>query len=196
MISALVKEYFSRDLSPLEDAQLERLLMEDGETADAFFEEAKAGYAALGLKVPERILEPKSRMRVWRWMVPTALAAGLVFGWVGAHLLLPSAPKTSATVKVTDEGGTQALASTRTLGFAPKAQVRPARIEVTLKQRELVVVKVVRQDGQTLKVLQAGTLGAGTYVFQWDERSELGETVPKGQWRVAVEEGIPDGAGR
>lgn len=62
-----------------------------------------------------------------------------------------------------------------------------ARFSFALREPELIDVTMVNEDGDTVRVLEAGLRQpAGRVILTWDGRDESGRIVPDGAYRVRV----------
>jgi hypothetical protein len=191
-VESLVHDYFERDLNDLEEQRLEDSILKDAGVAEALCAAARERYLSFGLPDPLKPAPEFPYLRVswtrsWGWGL--ALAAGLL---LGAFISPWSRQKPPLLPGVQAQWTASALGSgAKGLGFASALAKAQVPVELTLAQRELVVVKVVAKDGRILRILHAGPLPAGHQTLLWDRVDQDGRLVTNGSWRIVVEEGLP-----
>jgi hypothetical protein len=181
----LIEAFFSRDLSPKEEARLAKLLAQSEDAALSFSRRAEEHYAKLGWLAA-------------LWLaVKTGSGKGLAGTW--AQKLLWSvkamgvkAVATTAVVATVGVAGTAYVVLRHSAPPAPQAlpeQGDGLNIELQLGSAKDLGVVVYSGAGLPVRRLGRLHLEAGTHKLSWDGLDDQGRAVPPGRYRVDVDLG-------
>ena len=203
----LTQDYFQRDLSDAEWAQLGRQLQAEGGSADRFLEGAERYYLEIGLKPPQ---PPRGTGGLGAGLalgLTLGLVAGLGLGaWLWRAAAVPSVAEATPTVSAAPTPAPTAVPTPARRAPAAAAapppmpdRVPPEHVSspgfpgleavVELQGSGLVTARVLDPSGQERRLLKAGLLEAGRWRFGWDGRDEAGRGVEPGAYVIEVQEG-------
>jgi hypothetical protein len=189
-MNPLFDKFFHRELTDAEERDLDAMLKDSEDAAWDFGLEAEENYLRYGLPEPR-----PPRPGGWGSLMSAAnpwvllLTLLVILAALGVFKKPASVPPVAAPVPA----GKAAQAVKAIRGEAPppaaRMKVTGDNLEVVVKRETMgpVAVKVVDRQGAVIRQLFDGTLDQGRWSFQWDGRSQDGNLVEPGKYRIQVE---------
>lgn len=197
----LVAEFYSRDLSTAEAAELELIFENSADEAERFAELGLAEYKSMGLPEPRW---KSGRGGAWKWPLVLLFAAG------GAWAFMPAPKQGRPDLSLEGEAFSMEHAPTRAIQTLPVIRAlepisprtkltrkvpdetkRGRRLGVLVKQAVSGPARVTVKDSQGRELLELfnGTLHKGERRFEWDGRLADGSAANAGDYSIAVQRG-------
>jgi hypothetical protein len=202
-MNPLFEKYFFGELTDSEESALEDHLVRSEQAAWEFGQQAEEVYNRYGLPPLANPPFPQDGMKAslggWgRWLVLLLLLLMGAFWWF--HRPKPALPveqpkavekKTPAPVKKITVRPTVAALPTAPPAAPPGAGAEKEtgnnlRVVVNRETPGAATIRVLNAQGQAIRLLYSGNLGAGKWAFEWDGRSGEGRLVDPGKYLIEV----------
>jgi len=203
-MSDLLKDYFKRDLSEAEEDRLSEELLASEENTDVFLKEARAYY--------EKAVPSAARPPFWRpallgflsgaaltaalfvWFTPRSEAPRMDTPTVVAQTKVEPPPRPESRRKTTAEDRKVELTLPAPTASGPQtwdAGQRYSRWNGVVHQKvgRLVTIRILGAQDQEVRLLFAGFLQPGSWVFEWDGRNKDNVPTPAGSYFIEAQSG-------
>jgi hypothetical protein len=209
----LVKAFFERDLSPIEEQSLDSLLESSPQDAFRLLETAKMLYSQTHLPSPEnqadKFVFSTNLFRTklfWSLLASCAIAGAL--WWEFSKIQPPAAARpvvstfadpTFRVLKPAIELKPKNI-EPKSLLSSPTKPVQPQiynpekkydglSLIVNQTAPGLMTARVLDATGNEVRLLFANLLSAGQWTFSWDGREQDGRLAPSGTYEVEIQSG-------
>jgi hypothetical protein len=194
----LIEEYFKRDLTEKESAELAVLLASSLEVAELFAKTMKTHYVALGLPQPAWKPKPyhpphhgglKLGLKALKIGAKAFKVGGLLKLSVVAATVTVASLASYKTYQVYETKKAALPPVTVSAPTPPPARYQQLSVNIELPKAGLVTVKVFDEEDKPVKTLYAGVLPAGKRAFLWDGKKEDGTVADSGTYFIKVQSG-------
>jgi hypothetical protein len=200
----LIKAFFERDLSPMEEQRLDSLLESSPQDAFRLLETAKTLYSQTRLPDPANqsgdvgfSTSAFGSKLFWSLLAGCAIAGAL--WWThrpspSASFSAPGAPvsvflKTPKPAFKALKHTATALTATQPRAYVPGQKYDGLSIIVHQSSPGLVTVRILDPQADEIRLLFANLLDAGEWTFKWDGHQQDGQLAPAGAYEVEIQSG-------